>query len=469
MLQSEINFSIYDRFLKGIKVFVIVMDVPQGGSSNSPAPFLTKTYEMVDDRSTDSIVAWSPTGRSFIVWDPPEFAKELLPKYFKHNNFSSFVRQLNTYGFRKIDPDQWEFGNEEFIRGQRHLLKNIHRRKPIHSHSMQNLGNLNSLAESEKQDYEEEIERLNHDKSSLVLELQKHGQEKQEFRFQIQCLRERVQDVEHRQRKMMDFLAQLLKKPGFASTLMQQSEIHNKRRRLSGPGFFHDEADMIENQIMSFQKENPDAVSAPVLDLELIEKLESSLSYWESVVHGVGQISGVEMFNLSSNPSPVASTETQASSKDPNLNVEPHSPKPYLHLPDSVDIHLSPDLAWSTNHVDSPAICPLNPDIDRPKLSEIDVNSEPASSPEVKAKEELVVKNKKSATQAEHNDHFWQQFLTETPGMSDTQEVQSERSNIAGRKIDTNKLADHRKFWWNTNSVDNLTEQMGHLTPAGRT
>lgn len=69
----------------------------EGLHEMGPPPFLTKTFEMVDDLSTDGIVSWSRGGHSFVVWDPHAFSATVLPRYFKHNNFSSFVRQLNTY------------------------------------------------------------------------------------------------------------------------------------------------------------------------------------------------------------------------------------------------------------------------------------------------------------------------------------------------------------------------------------
>ena len=50
----------------------------------------------------DSISAWSPDGRTFVVKDVPRFESAVIPQYFKHSKFSSFVRQLNFYGFRKV-------------------------------------------------------------------------------------------------------------------------------------------------------------------------------------------------------------------------------------------------------------------------------------------------------------------------------------------------------------------------------
>ena len=69
----------------------------EGLHDTGPPPFLTKTFDMVDDPTTNHIVSWNRGGSSFVAWDPHSFSTNLLPRYFKHNNFSSFVRQLNTY------------------------------------------------------------------------------------------------------------------------------------------------------------------------------------------------------------------------------------------------------------------------------------------------------------------------------------------------------------------------------------
>lgn len=76
------------------------IDVPQPLEclqANPVPPFLSKTFDLVNDPNLDHIISWGPSGESFVVWDPVEFARFILPRNFKHNNFSSFVRQLNTY------------------------------------------------------------------------------------------------------------------------------------------------------------------------------------------------------------------------------------------------------------------------------------------------------------------------------------------------------------------------------------
>lgn len=198
-----------------------------------PAPFLLKTYDMVDDSSTDEIVSWSSGKKSFVVWNPPEFARLLLPAYFKHNNFSSFIRQLNTYGFRKIDPEKWEFANEEFVKDQKHLLKNIHRRKPIHSHSHPH----GALVDPERAAFEEEIERLSREKAKLEADVMMFRKQRSAAKLQLDELTCRIDGVEHRQDNLIAFFVKAIRNPTFVENLICKIEsmdisAYSKKRRL---------------------------------------------------------------------------------------------------------------------------------------------------------------------------------------------------------------------------------------------
>lgn len=42
-----------------------------------------------------NIVCWLPHGRSWTILRPKEFEKEIIPAYFEHSKFTSFIRQAN--------------------------------------------------------------------------------------------------------------------------------------------------------------------------------------------------------------------------------------------------------------------------------------------------------------------------------------------------------------------------------------
>ncbi|OMO60961.1 Heat shock factor (HSF)-type, DNA-binding protein [Corchorus olitorius] len=455
------------------------MDGSQG-SSNAPPPFLVKTYEMVDDPMTNSMVCWSETGYSFIVWNPPDFSRDLLPRYFKHNNFSSFVRQLNTYGFRKIDPDQWEFANEEFIRGQKHLLKNIHRRKPIHSHSLNHQGNSSvPLTEAEKKEFEEEIKRLSYDKNRLQLQLQKHQKENQEFQFQIRLLSERFQNMEDRQRQVMVFVAQLIQKPHLVPILKQKAEFHNKKRKLLNYDHFNDEFSSEEHHSLTSQDSKLGAAAppAPIMNLDQVDKLESSIKCWETFFYGIQESVSQEVydFGISSpraRPSQIVVTEMQTSSGDYDIDGELCSPSSHPCSPYSTDINSSPELHVSVYNAGSPPIPSFHQIVNqKPKSAGIGINSkDSANLPEPEAlKEQVEEKGTDLSMSGKVNDGFWAQFLTEVPNpLSDAQEIQPDHPKTTSGRISDSKVPEDRNYWWKTDSVDCLTEHMGHLSQAER-
>lgn len=358
-------------------------------AQSSLPPFIAKTYEMVDDPLTDTIVSWSHNDRSFIVWNPPEFSGELLPRYFKHNNFSSFIRQLNTYGFRKIDPEQWEFANEDFIRGQPHLLKNIHRKKPVHSHSMQNLyihGASSSsiaspLTESERIRYNEEIYRLHYEKQSLLLEFQTQQQEQNEIESTARGLTERIKAAGKNQKDLLCTLDQILQKPFNTCDFTPQVPDNNDRKRRLSAEPHNDQSCPCNIPISETLTTN----TLLALDLELVEQLDSSLMFCEKLLAEV--------------------QETLDRKK------------------------------WLPESDQEPASSELNT---------------------VAGSEEEEGSGKRGIEHVSVNDGFWEQFLTENPGGSTTEN-------------DRRGLDQYGKFWWNMRSVNSLADQMGHLAQAERT
>ncbi|CAH9114256.1 unnamed protein product [Cuscuta epithymum] len=394
-------------------------------ASNALPPFLAKTYEMVDNSSTNPIVSWSQNNKSFIVWNPPEFSRDLLPRYFKHNNFSSFIRQLNTYGFRKVDPEQWEFANDDFVRDQPQLMKNIHRRKPVHSHSTLNLQASSPLNESERQGYKDDITKLNREKESIQLELQRHKQENQGFELQMRGLTEQLQHVEQGQRSMLSSLAELLDKPELTLSLVPQMGLPYRKRRLPGNSYLYAESvidgnrpmeDIIQNTIPNFNK-------------ELLDQLESSLIFWENLFQDVGQIVQVH--------------ESSGTELDESTSCCADSPAiSYTQLGDG---------GPKTSGIDMNAVPNRN------LVSEVGPHQDPDTVQEVAPN-----------TPKRVNDLFWEQFLTENPGSTDAPEVQSQRKDLDAKKSE-NKAAEQGKFWWNMSNVNSLAEQLGHLTPAERT
>ena len=57
--------------------------------------FVTETYHMVDT-CDPTMACWSEDGETFVVKDPIKFEQKIIPQFFKHSKFSSFVRVSNS-------------------------------------------------------------------------------------------------------------------------------------------------------------------------------------------------------------------------------------------------------------------------------------------------------------------------------------------------------------------------------------
>ncbi|XP_077234959.1 heat stress transcription factor A-1-like [Tasmannia lanceolata] len=458
-------------------------------NANAPPPFLSKTYDMVDDPATDSIVSWSPSNNSFVVWDLPGFGRDLLPKYFKHNNFSSFVRQLNTYGFRKVDPDRWEFANEGFLRGQKHLLMTINRRKPSHVHNQpqhpqpQN-PSVVACVEVGKFGLEEEIECLKRDKNVLMQELVRLRQQQQATDHQVQTLGQHLQGMEQRQQQMMSFLAKAMQSPGFLAQLVHQNDTNrriagvNKKRRLPKQEDAS-ESERPDGQIVKYQplmNEAAKAMHLQILKVDPSPQLEPS----NNSDSFPSRISGVTLAEVTPTSGPSYLPVTSGfQSLLPSAAISEIQSSDMVTAEQLPDISVLPGVQEAIDPSPTDMFIPEFPQI-QGMVSEgnvVDIPSESFLVPEpgsgfvdplsVGVEEAMSIDSDKYSSDANIDTWFdgalleeLSQFLLASPISGDTDEVSTQEANANGTMMPSGK----ENGWDKARNVDHLTEQMGLLT-----
>ncbi|KAH0705016.1 hypothetical protein KY290_009729 [Solanum tuberosum] len=467
------------------------------GGGGGPAPFLSKTYEMVDDSQTDDIVSWTPTGHSFVVWNPPEFARILLPTYFKHNNFSSFIRQLNTYGFRKIDPERWEFANEEFLKDQKHLLKNIHRRKPIHSHSHPP----GSTVDPERAAFEEEIDKLTREKSGLETNVSRFRQQQSAAKLQLEELTGRVGSIEQRQESLLTFVEKAIQNPDFVERLAQKLEsmdisAFSKKRRLPQIDSTQpvQESMSVDNHSSSrvefgnlshqdFSNKLRLELSPAVSDINVLScSTQSSNEDGGSPAHrriseGWSREVQLRTGGAIYTPEAIELSDTGTSFM---LKMDSSLPRASSNV-ESSRLHSLPQSLTSNEEADGHISCQLNLSL-ASCLSQVDKNQYSVRMPQIgqeigkrfesqsDANDKIPPTDDKSlppshdatankqvpaAAPVRVNDVFWEQFLTERPGCSDNEEASS---SYKGNSYDEQ---DERK---SNQGVASNTRKVEHLT-----
>lgn len=103
----------------------------KGGVLETFPEKLHDLLEYCENNGLTDVCSFFPHGRAFAVHQPRRFTEEIMPRFFKHTKLSSFHRQLNLYGFRRIlqGPDHGGYYNPNFVRGHRGLASTMQRVK----------------------------------------------------------------------------------------------------------------------------------------------------------------------------------------------------------------------------------------------------------------------------------------------------------------------------------------------------
>lgn len=87
--------------------------------------FPLKLQEMLSRDELSDIISWMPHGRAWKVHKPKAFEEKVIPQFFVCCKYSSFVRQANGWGFRRMSQgaDRNAYYHRYFLRGRADLCR----------------------------------------------------------------------------------------------------------------------------------------------------------------------------------------------------------------------------------------------------------------------------------------------------------------------------------------------------------
>lgn len=119
---------------------------------NSNKNFLSKLYCILENPEHKDIISWGDTNQYFLLKNINDFTFKIIPKYFKHMNYASFVRQLNIYNFNKTKSPNIDitiFQHKDLQHGGRERLLEIKKKAIKTTSGNLNEENMNNLFSSE--------------------------------------------------------------------------------------------------------------------------------------------------------------------------------------------------------------------------------------------------------------------------------------------------------------------------------
>lgn len=200
--------------------------------------FLAKLWRLVEDPETNDLISWSSDGRSFIIQNQAQFAKELLPLNYKHNNMASFIRQLNMYGFHKItsidngglrfDKDEMEFTHPCFQKDHPYLLEHIKRKIATSKQQQQQQDDKGGLKVEAMNRVLTEMKQMRGRQESLDTRFSSMKQENEALWREIAILRQKHLKQQQIVNKLIQFLVTIVQPS--RSGLGSMGNGNNKRR-----------------------------------------------------------------------------------------------------------------------------------------------------------------------------------------------------------------------------------------------